>query len=366
MLENWKISVHQFKILVILCYVGSSILLAPRNAATAAKQDVWIAAILGLIIAVLLVYLYSAVGNLFPNMSLIKCTEELLGKWIGIVVSLLFIFYLFFNSSILVYMIGDFVTTQIMPETPIQFTNLLFVIIVVFGTRLGLEAFSRTAEILYHWIIGLLIIFLVFLFPTLEFKNIQPIFEHGAKPVIRGALSYTSFSSLTLIPLMMIFPACVNNQREAKKAFIKGAFIAGIIMFIVTTFCILVLGHDITARNAFPSYALAKKISLGNFIERIEVIIAVIWVITMFYKIILHFYGAVIGIAQILKLKDYRPLTLPLGMILVVFSLIIFPNSTYAIEWGSTTWLPYVSTYGFFLPLFLLIVSYLRDKHKEK
>ncbi len=364
MLENWKISSHQLKILVILCYVGSSILLVPRSIAIDAKQDAWIAAILGLIMALLLVCLYNAVGNRSPNMTIIEFTEELLGKWIGKVVSLLFIFYLFFDSSLLVYIVGDFVISQIMPETPIQFTNLLFVIVVVFGTRLGLETFSRAAEILYPWVIGLLIIFLVFLFPELEFKNTQPIYEYGMKPIIKGALSYSSFSSLTLIPLMMIFPACVNNQREANKSFINGTLIAGLIIFLVTTFCILVLGHDITARNAFPSYALAKKISLGDFIERIEAIIAIIWVITMFYKIILHFYGAVIGLAQVLKLKDYRSLTLPLGMILVVFSLIVYPNSVYVAVWNSTTWLLYVSTYGFFLPLLLLIVSYFSNKIK--
>ncbi len=366
MSSNWKISPRQFKILVVLYFVGSSILLAPGSAATNAKQDAWIASILSLIISTLLVCLYNAVGNRTSNMTLIEYTEKLLGKWIGLVVSLLFIFYLFFNCSLLVFTFGDFVTTQIMPETPIQFTNLLFVIVVVYGTRLGLEAFSRTAEILYPWVIGLLIIFLVFLFPELEFENIQPVYEYGMKPIIRGTLSYTSFSTLPLIGLMMIFPSCVNNQKEANKSFIKGTFIAGSIMFIVTTFCILVLGHDITARNAFPSYALAKKISLGDFIERIEAIIAIIWVITMFYRIILLFYGSVIGISQVLKLKDYRSLTLPLGMILVVFSLIVYPNSTYAFEWDAKIWLPYVLTYSFFLPLLLLIVSYFRNKYKEK
>ncbi|PAB57764.1 hypothetical protein CCE28_18255 [Anaeromicrobium sediminis] len=141
--------------------------------------------------------------------------------------------------------------------------------------------------------------------------------------------------------------------------------IGGIVIFLITILCVLVLGHDMTARNAFPSYALAKKVSLGNIIQRIEAIIAIIWFITIFYKMILHFYGAVLGLAQILNLKDYRPLALPLGMILVALSLVVFPDTVYSGIWNSTTWLPYVLTYGFFLPLLLLIVS-LFQKPKKK
>lgn len=364
--KHWKISARQFKVLVILCFIGSSILLAPRGATSEAKQDAWIVALVGLTLTLLLVFFYNAFGNRFSGMTIVECTEVVLGKWIGKIVSLLFISFLFITCAMLLYIVGNFVTSQIMPETPIQFTNLLFVIVVVFGTRLGLEVFSRTAEILYFWVIGLLIVFLIFLFPNLDFKNMQPTLEYGIKPIIRGALSYTSFSSLTLIVLMTIFPAYVNNQREASKSFISGTLTAGLIMFLVITFCILVLGHDITTRNGFPSYALAKKISLGDFIERIEVIVAIIWIITMFYKIILFFFGAAIGLAQVLELKNYHSLTLPLGMILVVVSLIVFPNSVYLREWDSTIWFPYSLTYGFFLPLLLLMISCFRNGYKKK
>ncbi|MCM3676067.1 hypothetical protein M3699_19920 [Peribacillus simplex] len=45
------------------------------------------------------------------------------------------------------------------------------------------------------------------------------------------------------------------------------------------------------------------------------------------------FYVLNLGIAQILNLKDYRLLTLPLGMILLVFSLVSVPNTAYLGEY---------------------------------
>lgn len=360
-LMDRHISPSQFRILVILCFIGTSILLTPGGLAVESKQDAWIASIIGGLIGLLVVWLYNSVGNNFYNMSLIDYTEKLLGKWLGKTVFLLFALFLFINCSTIVWFVGDFVTTQIMPETPIQFTNILFVAVIVMGTRLGLETFARAGEILFPWVIGLFILLVIFTSKDIKFENVQPVFEYGMKPILRGSLLYVSYSSLTLIVLMMIFPTYVNNLKEAKKSFLSGTLIGGIMIFIVTTLCILVLGPEITARNSFPTYILAKKISLGGFLERLESIIAVLWFITIFYKILLYFYGAVIGFAQILKLKDYRPLTLPLGMILVVLSLVVFPNSTYASVWTTTTWISFILTYGFFLPLLLLVASIFRN-----
>lgn len=360
-LPVWKITPRQFKILVILCFIGTSILLTPGGLATEAKQDAWIAAILGGIVGLLFIWFYNIFGGNLANMSLIEYIYKVLGRWLGTAVSLLYVSFFFINCATIVWFVGDFVTTQIMPETPIQFTNILMVAIVVIGTRLGLETFSRAGEILYPWVITLFLVLILFAAKDIKLENIQPSFEYGLKPIFRGALLYTSYSSLTLIVLMMIFPANVNNLKNTKISFFKGAIIGGIMILVVTTLSILVLGHGITARSTFPTYILAKKVRLSSFLQRIESVIAILWLITIYYKILLYFYASVIGLAQILKLKDYKPLALPMGMILVILSLVVYPNTTYSMVWTSTTWIPFIFTYGFFLPILLMLVSIFRS-----
>lgn len=360
-LEVWKITPRQFKILVVMCFIGTSILLTPGGLAAEAKQDAWIAAILGGILGLLFVWFYNIVGSRFGNLSIVDYSYKVLGKWLGTVFSLLYVSFFLINCATIVWFVGDFVTTQIMPETPIQFTNILMVAIVVIGTRLGLETFSRAGEILYPWVIGLFLILVFFAAKDIDFQNLQPSFEYGFKPILRGGLLYASYSSLTLVALLMVFPTNSNNLKETKKSFLKGALLGAIMIFVVTTLCILVLGHGITERSAYPTYVLAKKVHLSTFLQRIESVIAILWLITIYYKILLYFYGGVLGLAQILKLKDHKPLTLPLGMIIVILSLVVYPNSTYANVWTTTSWIPYILTYGIFLPLLLLLVSIFRS-----
>lgn len=361
MVRDIKINVAQFTVLVILYSVGTAVLIIPSTLAEIVKQDAWIAAILGVGLGMLLVLLYNAVGNIYPEMTLVEKNDKVLGRWLGKAVSITFIFFAFITAADLLYYMADFITTQIMADTPAQAIHILFACIVIMGVRLGLENLARTAEFFFPWFVLLFIILVIFISPQIDYHNIQPVFDTGIKPMIRSTLIFTSIFSLSPVVFLMIFPVSVNQPKKAQKAFLIGTFIGGIILIIIIALAILVLGPDTTGRHMYPSFALAKKINTGNFI-RIEAIMAGIWFVTIFFRTSLYFYAAVIGLAQTLNLKDYRSLTLPLGMIMVVFSLILHPNVLHGSEFNKGAWIPYVSTYGLILPLILLGVHAFRKQ----
>ncbi len=352
MLENGKIGVRQFTILVVLYTIGDAILILPAITAMEAKQDAWIVAILSLAVGLMVIPLFSAVGRLHPDLTLVQVNEKILGKWLGIVASLLFLSYCFLYAAVALREIGDFLTTHIMPDTPIEAIHIVFIMIILLATRLGLETIARSAEILFPWVIILLFILIIFLLPEVKLERVQPVLEEGFKPVLRGSLTFITYPFVELVVLMMIFPF-VNQANKITKSLIVGAGIGGVVLTIMMALCLLVLGPDHTARYQFPSYMLAQKINIGEFLQRIEAILAGIWFITLFFRITLYFYSAVLGLAQTLRLKEYRSLILPMGILLVNLSLIISPNIVY-IGNMAPIWPFFDLTYGILLPLFLL------------
>lgn len=327
-----------------------------------AKQDAWIGAFIGLFFSLLLVKLYNSLGRFMLNTTLIEMIEKLLGKWIGSIVSISLVYFTFITSGELLYYVGEFMVTQIMPETPLAAISILFVCIVIMGTRLGLETFARSAEIFFSVFVFLFIILVAFVSPQIKFQNIQPVFEAGIGPILGSLLHFISIFSLSSVVLLMIYPASINQPGAARKAFYKGIIIGGIALFIIILLTILVLGASSAARHLYPSYLLGKKINVGGFLQRIEAIMAFMWIITIYYKMIILFYASVTGLSQILKLKDERPLTLPLGMLMVIVSLIIHPDVTHLYSYNEKIWLPYVATYGLCLPIVLLVFIKLRKK----
>ncbi|MGP7818886.1 GerAB/ArcD/ProY family transporter [Niallia sp. 01092] len=359
MLENGKISSRQLMVLVILFNIGTTILLAPGSFAFTAQQDGWVASIFGVAIGLLFVLLYNGLGKLFPEFTLVQISEKVLGKWVGKIVSLLFMSYFFLICPFLLNLIGNFLTTAIMPETPIQAIYIIFMATIIMGTRLGLETFTRSAELFFPWImIGIFILCLA-ISPKIEIANIQPVLEANSKTILKANYQFIGILYLELIIFLMLFPF-INQKKGAGKALFLGTLIGGIVTILITFLSISVLGAEQTSRNIYSTFSLAKKINLANFVTRIEIILAGIWFISIFFKLLICFYAFILGIAQILELKDYRVLVFPFGIILIVFTLLSFQNIVYFYFFSSRIWTSYALTYGLVLPLLLLGVAAVR------
>ncbi|USK78391.1 endospore germination permease [Peribacillus frigoritolerans] len=362
---SFKISSHQLMILILLYSVGTVILHTPSPLAGFAKQDAWLAALIGTGIALIFVWFYIRVGNLYPDLALDQINEKVFGKIVGKMINLTFFIWSFSTSSETIYYVGNFIETFWMPDTLLLALNILLAAVVIFTVRLGLETFTRTLEIFFIPVLLLLIVFLISIIPEANIQNIQPVFEDGAKPVIRATLFYVSVFTLSPVMFLMIFPSKVSERKKGGKAFYIGTLIGGIILILVIMLDILVLGPDTTARNIAPSYTMAKKINVGNFLMRIEAIIATIWIITTYTRVVMYFYVSVVVFSNIFNIKDYRPFTTALGMIMVFYSSIVFPTVPSSGEFNKNIWLFYAATYGLVMPLLLFITAKLKNIIKK-
>lgn len=362
-MENLKISGRQFTILVILFSVGTTILVIPGSLANEVKQDAWITAIIGTALTFLVVALYIVIGRMFPAKTLVEIMETILGKWFGKIISLSFAFISYIAASELLYYVGNFLTTQILHDTPIEIIHIVFACILIMGIRLGLETLARTAELFFPIFILLFVLLTVsvLLTPDLwKLQNIQPMLNSGIKPMIRAVIIFLSVFSFPLIVLLMIFPISVKQPKAAEKPFFIAIGIAGVCLIILITLTILVLGPDSSARQMYPSYNLARMIKIGGFLQRLEAILAIMWFITIFFKMAIYFYAALISFVQTLNIKDYKPFTFPLGMIMVMISFISHPNVTHSAKFDYQIWPVYSFIYGIALPLLLLLIHGLR------
>ncbi|MWC27161.1 GerAB/ArcD/ProY family transporter [Paenibacillus sp. MMS18-CY102] len=362
MLEKGKIGARQLTILVIFVTIGDSILALPATAAIQGKQDAWLSGVIGLAIGLPIVYLIAAVGKLYPGMTVFLSSRKILGKWLGVAVSLLFAVHLFLNASIFLREIGDFMTMHMMPETPIQSIHLLFLCIIVMGAKLGLEVIARTGELLFPFFVVLFLFFIVALAPQADLVNVQPFLEDGIRPLLRGTMAAIAYPYVELVILLMVIPY-VSQAERIGKSMLLGGLLGGFAIALVLALSILVLGAGDTARHLYPSYALAQEINIGNFLERVEAVMAILWFFSIYFKLTLYFYGLSLGLAQLAGLKEYRVLMLPIGLLLLVSSITVSPNITYFNQLA-TYWSLYDLTYVIGFLLLLLAVHAIRGKHK--
>ncbi|MCH5585503.1 spore germination protein [Shimazuella sp. AN120528] len=329
MLNQQQIGIRQFFILVFLFTIGTSIIVGPRLATLTAYQDGWISAILGLLMGTVLIWIYTTLGKHFLEKTLVEILQLVLGKWIGSIVSFCFVVFLVILSSVVLMNIGHFISSRILVYTPIVPIEYMFIALVVFGNILGIEVLARAAESLLPLFLILFGLFTIGLLPLIEVNNIKPILENGIYPVWESSIRYMIVVFGELFVFFMIIPYINKSKEQHKKIkryFLSGAIFGGIIILITVLFSILILGPKAAIWTTYPAYALAKKIDFAGVFQRVEVIMAGIWFISIFFKLSILMHVITSSVKQIFHLKDRSVVSIPFGMLLIPISLWFTPN----------------------------------------
>ncbi|MFF2885765.1 endospore germination permease [Paenibacillus sp. NPDC057967] len=358
---NAKISVRQFQILIILGLTGDSILILPTIIASSARQNAWISMLIAYAVGLVLGGFFAAIANRMQGDSLLDASRRALGGWLGSVVGLLFLFNFFMCSLTLVSELSQFMTTQLMAETPVNAIILIFLTVVIVAYRYGIEAFARMGELLFPAFTALFMVLAILSLSQANIENVKPIAAEGLWPIVDGAIPVVSVAFVEMVVLLALVPY-VATDKKLTKPIMKSFAAGGLFLFIVVGLCVLVLGPNLMETKYYPTFVLAQKIAVGNFLERLEAILAFLWIITVFYKTLLLFFALTSGLAHWLRLRESRMLTIPLGMIMLVLTVVGTPNITvyYQILKRYYNWFDLV--FCFFVPLLLLIGLLVRKK----
>ncbi|XID90483.1 endospore germination permease [Paenibacillaceae bacterium WGS1546] len=352
-----QISFRSFTILVIFFTIGTTILIAPSGLATVAGQDAWIASAIGIAANVAMVAGYALLGNRHADQSIVEFGETLLGKWIGKPAGLLFGLYCYLLAALMVGDLGYFLTTQTMVETPIESLQVLFVVVIVIAVKAGMDAYVRAADIFFPWFVLLFVVLFLTLLPKFDVRQLQPPVEYGFSPILEAAFSFFSLQELGV--LLMLYPY-VKKGKGRSRAFLSGTLIGGFVLVATTIGSIGVLSYVQVANHLFPTYVMAKNISIGQFLQRMEGLLMLIWILSIFVKVTLTFHASVLGISQIFRL-DERALVWPFAIGMVVLSLMCYTNAVYVQNFLATIWSPFTSTFMVAYPALLLLLSYVRN-----
>jgi spore germination protein KB len=243
------------------------------------------------------------------------------------------------------------------------------VLAVCYVLYLGVEVVGRTAEVL----IVILIFFgftgnlLVYFSGNVNFHNLQPFLENGWKPILTTAfplITYFPFSEIFVFTMLLPY---LNQPKLVKKVWLSSLIVSGLILSYSASLNIAVLGVEEVERATFPLLSTIGKVDLFEFIQRMDALVVFTFLITMFFKIAIYFYGAVTGMADLFKLNKYQHILLPAGVILTFLSMTIASDFSEHIQEGHDITSYYIHIpFHIIIPLFMMIVAMLRNRIKNK
>ena len=187
-MERIKITSHQLFSITALYTCGSSIIMVSAEVSKQANQDAWISGLITPIWGLFILWITTILGNLYPHMTFVEMIQKILGKWVGCGVASSFVFFCFRCAVQIPWFMGDFITTQFMPETPAYAVYLIFIVAILIAVLYGIEALARASEIFVIIVFALMLIAMLLVLPNSHFENLFPVLEKGMKPALKGSL----------------------------------------------------------------------------------------------------------------------------------------------------------------------------------
>jgi len=300
-----KINIFQLRGLYITATIGIGLITLPRVLVQETSTTSWLPMIIGTSIIIVIAYFILKLLSLFPRKNIFEISKIILGKYIAIVISLIFIAYFMLVASSTTRFTSDVVNIWMLPLTPVIILILTFLTIASYACSREIESLARFCTTFLFLNILSIVLVLIFTVFNLRLYNIQPFFHTNVKHLFEGTKA--SLLSLLGIETLFIFHKFINKENKVKSTIYKSIILIGFLYTLLVEFTIGYFGIDQIKILIFPVLSLFKTVEVQLFIfERIELFFITLWLSAAFTTISIYFYCGCHLIKEIMPKKTSK------------------------------------------------------------
>ncbi|AMA71924.1 MULTISPECIES: GerAB/ArcD/ProY family transporter [Aneurinibacillus] len=354
MYEKGRISSSQLFILIVI-YMTSS------ENPIMAGQDGAIASLFAILPSILTFYLLAQLQKRHPGKILFEYAEDILGKWPGKLVSLLYICFAVEVCSILSRSVAEFVVSTLTPELPVGVYIISMVIVAAYAVYQGIEGIGRFVEMAFPFYFILLVFINMLLIGQFRLENVLPFLDHPPGEILYASYLHYVLPLGEIIFFMSILP---YTKRSNKRFFspVIALVLGGLYIAYKIIITVGVLGPGTAQANTYPYITAIRFVKIGEFIERIDILLLGIFIMMILMRFIVIFYTLVHGVAHLTGAKSVNPLVLPLCFLIIGLSQIFINDVNDVTLYHNDIRVVTAPIFMLLLPALLLVVSWLRRR----
>lgn len=325
--ESYRLTSTELSITLIGMIIGVSVLTIPRSLSREiGTPDGWLSICLSGLFVMLLIYLYTKLQRQFPGQTLLQyLSKGTYGKWLARLFSILFIIYFTLLVSFEVRIVAIITQLYLLFQTPSEFIVAVFLLTSTYATSKGLQGIIHLNLLFVPFTLITMFLLSFLNVDKTNFDSLLPILSEGVMPVITGMkVTLTSFLGIEILFFLMAYMKPKDIRSLPLNLSIT---VISFIYISITVIVYSVFSFEPTQFITFPTIELAKEIELpGGFIERLESLFIVIWMMTIINTTSISHFLAV----QTLKkqfFKHKQASFLPSVIAFFAFILAFFPNN---------------------------------------
>ncbi len=362
MMTKNKIGTIEAVLIILTVIISHSILSLPRDMIVRTRSATILNIIYITIICTLLALLIANLFKRFGNADILDVSEYLGGKLFKQIIGSIFIFYYMVSSAILLRNFCEALGLVYFQMTPIIFLILLFVIGSCISNRLGFNVSLKVNLLILP--IALISIVIIFIanFKSFDIQKIFPILGGGFKDTfVTGLLNISAFEGLKYL---YFIPPYLKEPEKYKKISVLSAILTGTYLILCVSIILFIFPSFFTTNEIMPLYSAARYISFGNFLQRLESIFMMIWILSFISYLTIASKFAISIFQKMTDIKNTREIINVFGLLTIAIAM--FPKSLAISTFLETKIYSYFSVAVIFIfGISILILANLK-KRKER
>lgn len=295
----------------------------------------------------------------FPNKDFFEISEYVGGKTLRNISYFLVALYLTTSLVLVLSEFNENIRNILFKNAPSEYINLLFIIGMFVGLLCGFKGIFRTSVIIAPIILLSLFYMFFSLFENIDITNYTPVFGNDAHDFfIKGIFRIEIFEGMFLILLLG------EHITNIKKATIGSFILVSFIVLLISSLLFGIIAYPTSTENYFPFFELSRLISFGRFVQRVESLYTLIWLLAVYLYITLDTSFIVQIFSKAFNLKYYKRI-IPLFCV-IIFGITLLLKSYITVLSIRRFFINFVFPFlAYFYSLIIIIIANMKMKRRQ-
>jgi len=350
--------------LISIVMINKIILNTPKDIIAKTGPSSWLNVIYISIISIIVVCLIAYLLKRFPGHDILDISEFLGGKPLKILIGVSYIILLIMLTTSIIKNLSETLRIIYFRTSPILFISLFFI-----GSSIICNRFSSLKVIAKANLIiapGIFLSIIIILFSSIRNfmpQRIFPILGYGVNETFFSGLSNIfSFSGMLYL---LFLPPLLDKPNKLKRMSIIAIVVSSIYLFLSVTCLLLSLSFTMHSDESFSLYVLTRNLEYGRFIQRVDAIFILIWIIAIISYINIPISICIYIFKKLTNISDTNSINYAINLLILALSIIPIEYAIFSNIFGK--WVQYSFLILFFaISIPILIIANLKKKFINK
>lgn len=294
------------------------------------------------VIAIILAIIISKLFKKFPGRDILDISQFFGGKILSFLIGAAYIMLLIILTASIIKSLSETLRIIYFRTSPILYITLFFIVTSIICNRYSIKVIAKANLIIAPIIFLSIMIILVSSIRNFMPERIFPILGYGVNQTFfSGLTNIFSFSGLLYL---LFLPPLLDKPDKFKRMSVIAISISSIYLLLSVACLLLSLSFTMHSDESFSLYVLTRNLVYGRFIQRVDAIFILVWIIAILSYINIPISLCIYIFKKITNISDTNSLNYSVN--LLILALCIIPVE-YAIF--SKVLAPIVQNYFFVL-----------------